>query len=101
MGRFMNEDSEQRLHIFVHGRVQGVGFRHFVLSRASEWGISGWVRNRRDGSVEVTAEGKKEQLEDLLQILQRGPASANVTGVEPEWDQATGEFYGFKVKMTY
>lgn len=101
MGRIMNEDSEQRLHVFVHGRVQGVGFRHFVLSRASESGISGWVRNRRDGSVEVTAEGKKEQLEDLLQILQRGPASANVTGVDPEWGQATGEFYGFKVKMTY
>ncbi len=96
----MAESDQQRLHAFVHGRVQGVGFRHFVMMEASTLEITGWVRNRRDGSVEVIAEGEHQQLEKLLRALHRGPGSANVTRVDQEWENYTGKFFGFKVRMT-
>ncbi|HKO16627.1 MAG TPA: acylphosphatase [Gemmatimonadaceae bacterium] len=70
------------LHLVVHGRVQGVGFRWFVLERARELGISGWVRNRADGCVEVAASGQVEALERLRRFLQEGPPGAHVAQVE-------------------
>lgn len=90
----------ERLHVFIRGRVQGVGFRYFVLSAAMEIQLTGWVRNRRDGSVEVIAEGTKENLEKLFRALQRGPSSSNVTGVDPEWGDASGEFSRFEIRGT-
>jgi acylphosphatase len=71
------------LHVRVTGRVQGVGFRWFVRERARRLGLSGWVRNLRDGSVEVAAAGDRGQLELLLGELRRGPDGASVSEVEP------------------
>lgn len=96
----MGNDEKQRLHVYLHGRVQGVGFRHFTMRTAGELGVSGWVRNLFDGRVEVVAEGKRQRLEELLRALRRGPTSANVVKVEEEWGQATGEFTGFSVRRT-
>lgn len=90
----------ERLHVIIRGRVQGVGFRYFVLSAAMEIHLKGWVRNRRDGSVEVLAEGTKENLEKLFRALQRGPSSSNVTDVDPEWGDASGEFSRFEIRGT-
>jgi acylphosphatase len=90
----------ERLHAFVRGRVQGVGFRYFVLSAAMEIQLTGWVRNRRDGSVEVLGEGTQENLDKLFQALQRGPSSSNVTAVDPEWGEASGEFSRFEIRGT-
>jgi len=90
----------KRLHIFIKGRVQGVGFRYFVLSAAVEIQLTGWVRNRRDGSVEVLAEGAEEDLNMLLRALQRGPSSSNVTEVIPEWSEASGEFSRYEIRAT-
>ena len=66
------------LHVRVTGVVQGVGFRWFVRERARRLGLSGWVRNLRDGTVEVAAEGDAGQLELLRRELHRGPNGARV-----------------------
>ena len=66
----------------VRGRVQGVGFRWFVEREARTLGISGWVRNNSDGSVEVLASGTQEQLFSLRSRLQQGPGASRVDNVE-------------------
>ncbi len=71
-----------RLRCVVRGRVQGVGFRWFVLQEAERLGLGGVVRNLRDGSVEVLAEGSADALMELERMLQRGPRSARVDTVE-------------------
>ncbi|MBE0410578.1 MAG: acylphosphatase [Anaerolineales bacterium] len=89
-----------RLHVSIQGRVQGVGFRAFVHRKAIEIGLTGWVRNRWDGSVEVLAEGERPSLDRLLLLLKRGPSSAMVSSMDFEWQPATGEFKRFTVKFT-
>jgi acylphosphatase len=96
----MSESHQARLHAIVEGRVQGVGFRAFVLERALELGLTGWVRNRWDGTVEVVAEGQKPVLEKLLTGLNRGPHVYTTSSVRSEWLSATGEFTRFQVRMT-
>ena len=94
----MGEDlSKQRLHAWVEGSVQGVGFRFFVIRRASELGLTGWVRNLRDGRVEVVAEGPHASLQKLLNQLKEGPRGARVSFVETEWLPASNEFSDFNV----
>jgi acylphosphatase len=92
--------NKQRLHARVTGRVQGVGFRYFVVTSAAELGLVGWVRNRRDGSVEVVAEGNLDILEKLAQVLKRGSRSSNVVDVKVELQQASGEFQSFNARPT-
>jgi acylphosphatase len=71
-----------RIHLLVRGRVQGVGFRAFVVHRAQALGLSGWVRNCADGSVELEAEGDPAGLERLVEAVSRGPSGARVAVVE-------------------
>ena len=66
----------------VQGRVQGVGYRYFVLRQAQALGVSGFARNRTDGAVEVVAEGSDEALHDLESRLREGPAFSQVTGLD-------------------
>ncbi len=87
-----------RLHLVVHGRVQGVGFRAFVMRRARELALVGEVRNLPDGAVEVVAEGAPGPLEGFLGAMRRGPASARVTGVDVSWSEAAGRFEGFEIR---
>jgi acylphosphatase len=86
-----------QLRAVVRGRVQGVGFRYFVLDRVGGTGLRGWVRNRGDGGVEVVAEGQRPLLERLLDELRRGPRSALVTSVEADWGPAQGDLPAFRV----
>ena len=79
------------LHAIVSGRVQGVGFRFFVEDKAVCLGLRGWVRNLRSGQVEVLASGEKEDLEELLSALKRGPGLSRVTEVEVDWSSAPCE----------
>jgi acylphosphatase len=88
----------ERLHAFVHGRVQGVGFRAFVLHEASALDLNGWCRNVGWNQVEVVAEGSKANLEGLLAELRRGPSMSAVEKVISEWTQGTGEFTQFRVR---
>ncbi len=90
-----------RLHAIVEGHVQGVGFRYFVLNRANELGLKGWVRNTFSGDVEVVAEGDRSVLDDLLESLQKGPRSSFVSRVRENWEPATDEFTRFDVKRTF
>ena len=96
----MNEGNISRLHAIIEGHVHGVGFRAFALRWASDLGLTGWVRNRWNGTVEVVAEGKRADLDQLASALQRGPSSGRVTNVQYKWIEATGEFDSFSVKST-
>lgn len=87
-----------RLQAFVSGAVQGVGFRYFTLAAANELGVTGWVRNLYDGSVQVVAEGPREALEKLLQNLRKGPRSGRVEEVRFTWFPFHGDFDRFEVR---
>lgn len=95
----MSTSDEMRLRAVIHGRVQGVGFRAFVLQHAANLGVSGWVRNTYRGDVEVVAEGRREILERLLKILESGPRSSYITAVDSQWEPAAGEFDGFDIRF--
>lgn len=82
----------------IRGRVQGVGFRWFVLSRAQALDLVGWVRNRADGSVEFLAEGPRADLARLLAQARRGPAAAHVSGVEEAWSESGSGLERFDVR---
>lgn len=90
-----------RLHALVEGHVQGVGFRYFVLNRANQLKLTGWVRNTANGDVEVMAEGDRADLDDLLDALRKGPRSSFVTNVRENWEPPLGEFRLFDVRSSY
>jgi acylphosphatase len=94
----MNENI--RLHAIISGRVQGVGFRAFTQRNAVILDLTGWVRNRWDGTVEVVAEGPRSRLEKLLHHLQRGPFPGTSSQVRHDWLSATSAFTAFKIKRT-
>lgn len=96
----MSTETRFRLHARVEGRVQGVGFRYFVLDNAQPLGITGWVRNRWDGTVEVLAEGTRVDLDKLLGTIRRGPRRGTTADVMPVWLEATGEFTSFRIRRT-
>lgn len=87
-----------RLTAVVSGEVQGVGYRVFALRQARLLGLRGYARNLEDGSVEVTAEGPRVALDDLLAALRRGPISARVDDAVTRWSDPTGEFSAFSVR---
>lgn len=89
-----------QLHAIVDGRVQGVGFRFFVKAVAEELNLTGWVRNKWDGRVEVLAEGDRADLESLLDSIRRGPPSAYVSEVRVEWNPAGQAYRRFNVAPT-
>lgn len=92
--------AEQRRHATIHGRVQGVGFRAFVVHRAEALGLRGWVRNRRDGTVELDVAGSPEAVEALFAELALGPPSATVEAIDDH--PAAGDLAetGFSVRRT-
>lgn len=87
-----------RLEARVKGRVQGVGFRYFVLSEAMRLGLTGWVANEQDGSVSCVAEGPRADLELFLEALKEGPAMAIVERVAEDWLPYTGHWYSFEMR---
>lgn len=88
----------ERIHAVVSGRVQGVNFRAFTARVAREAGISGWVRNRDDGTVELEAEGEPAALSRFLGEVGRGPALARVDRVETSPRGTTGGDEGFEIR---
>jgi acylphosphatase len=89
--------AERQLHAIVRGRVQMVGFRYFVVNRARELRLTGWVRNGDDGvTVEVVAEGPEASLRELEAALRRGPEGSRVDDVATTWSDALGKFTHFE-----
>ena len=86
------------LHLSIRGRVQGVGFREGMCSQALRLGVTGWVRNRHDGSVEAIVQGTQAQVDELLRWVHRGPPTAMVLRVEV--GTAEGHFDRFERRPT-
>jgi acylphosphatase len=85
-----------RLTAWVHGRVQGVGFRWWTRARASELGLRGYARNLNDGRVEVVAEGARNGCIRLLELLRSGTTPGAVDTVVDRWSDAKGNLAGFE-----
>ncbi|MEV0292990.1 acylphosphatase [Nocardia sp. NPDC050710] len=85
-----------RLSAWVHGVVQGVGFRWWTRSRALELGLTGQARNAPDGRVHVVAQGSRAACEKLLGLLRSGEAPGRVTLVVESWEPARGDMSGFE-----
>jgi acylphosphatase len=88
----------RRVHIYVSGIVQGVFFRSCTQETAAALNITGWVRNLRDGRVEMIAEGRDADLQKLIEWCRRGPPGAVVEDVAVSNETPTGEFTVFGVK---
>jgi acylphosphatase len=87
------------VHLRIEGRVQGVGYRAFVERQAIGLGLSGWVRNRRDGSVEAVLQGIPGTVEAMIELCRSGPPASRVDRVDVV-GEGVGAFDGFEVKPT-
>ena len=96
-----SEDETTRAHIWVKGRVQGVGFRAYVEYGARQTpGLTGWVRNVGYDTVEAVVEGDRENVEGFIAMIKEGPRSSRVDESRVEWETPTGEFQEFGVKRS-
>jgi acylphosphatase len=87
-----------RASVRIRGRVQGVSFRYYTSRTAEEHGVTGWVRNRPDGSVEAVFEGRESAVRQVVEWCRQGPPSARVDEIDIDWEAAPGEFEGFEVR---
>ena len=96
-----SNDNVVRAHIWVKGRVQGVGFRahvEYVARRIG--GLTGWVRNVGYDTVEAIAEGKRERVDRLIEAMKQGPRASRVDETRVEWEEPTGQFDRFGVSRS-
>jgi acylphosphatase len=98
----MTEDNPRvRAHVWVKGRVQGVGFRAYVEYNARQMnGLTGWARNVGDDAVEAIAEGERAIVERFIQMMKDGPRGSRVDESKVEWETPTGEFDRFGVRRS-
>ncbi len=89
---------KSKIEVSVFGKVQGVFFRAFTARVARSLGVFGWVRNEKDGSVKIVAEGEKKSLLSFLEKVKKGPPLARVKLVDVKWGVFKGEFTDFEVK---
>lgn len=94
----MPEPDLARLRMLVHGRVQGVFFRHATAEEARSLGLRGWVKNLVSGDVEIVAEGPRRELKILAAWAHQGPPLARVTGAEEEWSDYRGDEGAFSIR---
>jgi acylphosphatase len=91
--------SIRTVHVRIEGRVQGVGYRAWTSRVATELGLEGWVRNRRDGSVEAVFQGQGAVVAEMLALCRRGPPASDVTRVDV-LGEGVGALAGFEVRGT-
>lgn len=89
--------AQTRAHVVIRGKVQGVYYRYATREQAELMGVKGWVRNRRDGTVEAVFEGDEEAVRRIIAWCHRGPSAARVTGVQVRWEEYRGEFEDFRI----
>ena len=96
-----SENNLVRAHVWVKGRVQGVGFRAHVEYRARQiGGLTGWVRNVGYDTVEAIAEGERQHVERLIEEMKQGPRASRVDESKVDWEEPTGEFDRFGMKRS-
>ena len=86
------------MRVTIQGQVQGVGFRYATWSKARGLGLTGWVRNLRDGRVEAEFEGDQARLEQMLDWCRRGPLGAQVREVEAAWREGPAKYADFEIR---
>lgn len=91
--------ADKRVHIMVAGKVQGVFYRDFVRKEADKAGITGFVRNLQDGTVEIVAEGEEDNLNIFVRECKRGSLLAFVKSADIKYESPTGEFDGFSIRF--
>ena len=89
---------KQRVHVFYSGRVQGVGFRLTAEETAISHAVVGWVKNLRDGRVELVAEAEEPALRKFLEVIRTGPMKNFIQQIEISWSNATDAFTGFEIR---
>ena len=89
--------NNKRVHLIVKGRVQGVWFRETTRREAVSLGVSGWVRNLSDGTVEALAEGREDRIRDFVLWCGKGPASAKVKQIIKKEEEWQNEFNSFEI----
>jgi acylphosphatase len=94
----MGDPRMARLRLLVHGRVQGVFFRHSASEEAHALALTGWVRNLANGDVEIVAEGPLRELRILAAWANQGPRMARVDSVDEEWSEHRGEYGNFSIR---
>ena len=96
--RRQNEmNKKKRVHIFVSGRVQGIGYRDGVRRKADKLGIFGWVKNLEDGRVEAVFEGEEDKVKEIIEWAKTGPFLAKVDKIDVVSEVFLGEFNDFKI----
>lgn len=95
-----NPNETVRVHIWVKGRVQAVGFRAHVEYNALQIGVLGWVRNLGRDMVETVAEGTRGQIDQFIEIVKKGPRAGRVDEARVEYEEPTGYLDGFTVKRS-
>ena len=90
-----------RAHVYYTGRVQGIGFRHTAEGIALEVGVTGFVKNKQDGRVEVVCEGSKEKVDAYLEAIRKSLLGKHITKEECGWEEPTGSFTDFTVEFHY
>lgn len=88
---------KQRLHVYVSGRVQGVGFRAFIKRNAKELSLKGWVKNLPDGRVETIVEGKKGEIKRFIKILKEGSNRSRIEDIDIKKEDYKDSFSDFKI----
>ncbi|GAB4134460.1 MAG: acylphosphatase [Ignavibacteriales bacterium] len=92
------ENKEIRVEVIVKGLVQGVGFRYFILRKARELGLTGYVQNLFDGNVLIVTEGKKYLVDELVNAARIGPISAEVDSCDVKVSEYKNEFSKFELR---
>ncbi len=90
---------KKRAHVLVTGRVQGVYYRSYTQDTANVLGLTGWVRNNRNGLVEAIFEGEEDVVKEMVDWCWRGSPSSRVVNVEVTWGEASGEFNSFSINF--
>ncbi|MGH7832425.1 MAG: acylphosphatase [Candidatus Binatia bacterium] len=91
-------EANARVHLRIHGRVQGVAFRAYAIDEAVRLRVKGWVRNCPDGSVELIAEGNRKDVDELVSWCRHGAPSARVDHIDVESEDFKAEFRDFRVR---
>lgn len=98
-GFVVKKQALYQFHCHIKGRVQGVGFRYFVMNEAENRSLSGWVRNTDSGEVEAVFSGAKSSIESMLLALQQGPPLSRILRVDFDWEEPDPALKGFEIRQ--